>query len=91
MSNVTGDPRQVKTCVKTLLASLYGSSSARLISDSELRAAVRVIWSVGPRSVYEMMREVRDGAEVTPTVHNYVGVQRFVGSLNTRDGRRLRP
>jgi hypothetical protein len=90
MSNATGDPKQVRSCVKTIPASICGSSSARLNGDSELRAAVSVIWSL-PRSVYEMMRAIRDGGEVTPTVPNYVRLQHFAGNLNTQDGRRLRP
>ena len=91
MSNATGDPKQVRSCVKTIPASICGSSSARLNGDSELRATVSVIWSLGPRSVYEMMREIRDGAEVTPTVPNYARLQHFAGNLNTQDGRTLCP
>jgi hypothetical protein len=70
---------------------VVGSGTAKLINDIELKAAVRVIWSLGPRSVYEMMRELRDGAEVAPTVRRYAGLQRYIRILNTHDGRRLRP
>jgi hypothetical protein len=65
--------------------------SDRRIDDARLRHLARSIYPMGPRPLFEMLRELDSGKPLHPTLERYAEISRYASFVRDMGGDRLDP